>query len=442
MSFSKHFIRAFLVGIAVFVVMQLIQYANVNKFPDAQQLLIWFGYNQFYAVILYLVNAYYFRFLLKWFPNEVFKSKNLLKGAAGGIVLTVISLFFIRLVTETLFGGKSISDFFAAEKMEYYYVSFLISAVVSAIFYTVYYYQNKQETKVTEQKIIAGTASAKFEALKNQLDPHFLFNSLNVLTGLIEENPEAATRFTTSLSKVYRYVLEQKTKELVTLEEELKFAELYMSLLTVRFEDSIVFSLPTQLKNSQAKVVPLSLQLLLENAVKHNQVTPSKKLHITISEENGMLVVTNNMQQKQSLKESTGVGLQNIRDRYALLTKNPIIINESRKEFSVAIPILDESIKTIHTPETYISEKRYKLAKKRVEQIKVFYLHLGIYLICVPGFLYLNYISNAGFPWALFPIVGWGIGVASHASETFNYNPFFGKKWEERKIRELMDKDN
>src|SRR5690554_1896136 len=118
MSFSKHFIRAFLVGIAVFVVMLLIQYANVNKFPDAQQLLIWFGYNQFYAVILYLVNAYYFRFLLKWFPNEVFKSKNLLKGAAGGIVLTVISLFFIRLVTETLFGGKSISDFFAAERSE------------------------------------------------------------------------------------------------------------------------------------------------------------------------------------------------------------------------------------------------------------------------------------------------------------------------------------
>ena len=442
MSFIKHFIRAFLVGMAVFFVMLLIQYANVNKFPNAHQLLIWFGYNQIYAVILYLVNAYYFRFLLKWFPNEVFKSKNLLKGAAGGIVLTVISLFFIRLITETFIAGKSISDFFAEEKMEYYYVSFLISAVVSAIFYTVYYYRNKQESKVTEQKIIAGTASAKFEALKNQLDPHFLFNSLNVLTGLIEENPEAATRFTTSLSKVYRYVLEQKTKELVTLEEELKFAELYMSLLSVRFEESIVFSLPKQLRNPQDKVVPLALQLLLENAVKHNQVTPSKKLHITISEENGMLVVTNNVQQKQYLKESTGVGLQNIRDRYALLTNKPIIINESRKEFSVAIPILNPNIKIINTPEIFISEKKYKLARRRVEQIKVFYLHFGIYLICVPVFLYLNYISNAGFPWALFPIAGWGIGVASHASETFNYHPFFGRKWEERKIRELMDKDN
>lgn len=442
MQIFKHFIRAFFVGIAVFIVIAIIQYVNGFTFSNVRQLLTGLVYNQLYAVILYMVNAYYFRFLLHRFPNEVFKLKNLLKGALGGVLLTVLTLFLIRVLTETWIGGKSFSDFFVKEELGYYYVSFLISVVVTAIFYTVYYYRNKQESKVTEQKIIAGTASAKFDALKNQLDPHFLFNSLNVLTGLIEENPEAATRFTTSLSKVYRYVLEQKTKELVTLEEELKFAELYMSLLTVRFEDSIIFSLPKHLKDPQAKVVPLSLQLLLENAVKHNQVTPSKKLHITISEENGMLVVTNNMQQKQSLKESTGVGLQNIRDRYALLTKNPIVINESRKEFSVAIPILDESIKIINTPETYISEKRYKLAKKRVEQIKVFYLHLGIYLICVPGFLYLNYISNANFPWALFPIVGWGIGVANHASETFNYNPFFGKRWEERKIRELMDKDN
>jgi sensor histidine kinase YesM len=442
MSFLKHFIRAFVVGIAVFIVMLLIQYANVNAFPEGRQLLIWFGYNQFYSVILYLVNAYYFRFLLKWFPNEVFRSKNLLKGAVGGILLTVISLFLIRLFTETIISGKSIPEFFEGEKLEYYYISFLISAVVSAIFYTVYYYQNKQETKVTEQKIIAGTASAKFDALKNQLDPHFLFNSLNVLSSLIEENPEAATRFTTSLSKVYRYVLEQKSKELVTLEEELKFAALYMSLLTVRFEDSIVFSSPTHLKNPQAKVVPLSLQLLLENAVKHNQVTSAKKLYISIYEENGSLVVTNNVQQKQSLKESTGVGLQNIRDRYALLTTKPIVITESRGKFSVAIPILEESFTIVNPQETYISEKRYKVAKKRVEKLKVFYLHFGIYVVCIPVFIYLNYVSRVGFPWAFFPIFGWGIGVANHASEAFNYSPFFGKNWEERKIRELMEKDN
>ena len=263
-----------------------------------------------------------------------------------------------------------------------------------------------------------------------------------MLTSLIEENPEAATRFTTALSKVYRYVLEQKSKELVTLEDELKFAKLYMSLLTVRFEDSIVFSSPKNILNPQAKVIPLSLQLLLENAVKHNQVTSSNKLYITIVEENGTLVVSNNVQPKQSLKESSGVGLQNIRDRYSLLTERPILIKEDGAVFSVAIPILEENFKILNIQETYISEKRYKMARKRVEEIKMFYLHFGIYLICIPGFIYLNYLSNAGFPWAFFPIIGWGIGVANHASEAFNYSPFFGKNWEERKIRELMDKDN
>ncbi len=388
-----------------------------------------------------MVNAYYFGFLLKQFPNQVFKARNLLKGLLGGISVTLLSLFLIRAFTEIIIDKRSFSEFIAFEKIEYYYISFIISVVVTAIFYSVYYYRNKQENRVTEQKIIAGTASAKFDALKNQLDPHFLFNSLNVLTSLIEENPEAATRFTTSLSKVYRYVLEKKNKELVTLEEELQFAELYMSLLAVRFEDSIVFTKPTKLENPQAKVVPLSLQLLLENAVKHNQVMPSKKLHINISEENGTLIVTNNIQPKQVLKESTGVGLRNIRDRYALLTQRNVTIQENRKEFSVAIPILNENIKIMNTQDTFISEKKYKLAQKRVEKLKGFYIHLAIYIMMVPVFIYLNFISKAGFPWALFPIVGWGIGVTSHASETFNYNPFFGKDWEDRKIRELMDKD-
>ena len=441
MRILKDLGKAFFVGMLVFIILGVIQYANGYEFSSGREILVWFLYNQFYAVVLYMVNAQYFGFLLKTFPNQVFKPKNLLKGLFGGILVTLLGLFFIRVITEVVIEGRSFSEFIFSEKIEYYYISFIISVVVTTIFYTAYYYRNKQEKRVTEQKIIAGTASAKFDALKNQLDPHFLFNSLNVLTSLIEENPEAATRFTTSLSKVYRYVLEQKSKELVTVEEELKFAELYMSLLAVRFEDSIVFTKPLKLKDPKAKVVPLSLQLLLENAVKHNQVMPSKKLHINISEENGTLIVTNNVQPKQVLRESTGVGLRNIRDRYGLLTQRPVSIQENRKEFSVAIPILTENFKIMNTSDTYISEKKYKLAKKRVEKLKGFYIHLVIYILFAPVFIYLNYISNAGFPWALFPIVGWGIGVMGHAAETFNYNPFFGKDWEERKIHELMDKD-
>ncbi len=442
MRILKEFGKAFFVGTLVFIILGLIQYANGYQYDNGRDILVAFLYNQLYSVILYMVNAYYFVFLLKIFPDQVFQTKNLLKGLLGGVLVTLFALLLIRFITEVIIDGRGFAEFIAAEKMEYYYISFIISVVVTTIFYAVYYYRNKQQTIVKEQKIIAGTASAKFDALKNQLDPHFLFNSLNVLTSLIEENPKAATRFTTSLSKVYRYVLEQKNKELVTLEEELKFAELYMSLLAVRFEDSIVFTLPSKLENPQAKVVPLSLQLLLENAVKHNQVMPSKKLYITIAEENGNLVVTNNRQPKQVLKESTGVGLRNIRDRYALLTERPVSINKNPKEFSIAIPILGENLQIMNTPQTFISEKKYKLAKKRMEKLKAFYIHLALYILFVPIFIYLNYISRAGFPWALFPIVGWGIGITSHAAETFNYNPFFGKDWEARKIRELMDKDD
>ncbi|MCG2418307.1 2TM domain-containing protein [Aequorivita sp. F47161] len=441
MRILKDFLKAFSVGSLVFIILGVIQYANGYEFTSVRELLIMFLYNQLYAVVLYMANAYYFGFLLEKFPNQVFKTKNLLKGIVGGIFVTLLGIFFIRIITEVLIEGRSFSEFLAAEKVAYYYISFIISVVVTAAFYTYYYYRNKQQSIVTAQKIIAGTASAKFDALKNQLDPHFLFNSLNVLTSLIEENPEAATRFTTSLSKVYRYVLEQKSKELVTLEEELNFAKLYMSLLAVRFEDSIVFTMPEKLENPQAKVVPLSLQLLLENAVKHNQVMPSKKLYITISEENGSLIVTNNRQPKQVLKESTGVGLRNIRDRYSLLTERPVAIKNTQREFRISIPILGENIKIMNTSQTFISEKKYRLAKKRVEKLKGFYLHLTIYLLFVPVFIYLNYISRAGFPWAIFPIVGWGMGVTGHAAETFDYNPFFGKNWEERKIRELMDKD-
>ncbi|MCW8980401.1 MAG: 2TM domain-containing protein [Altibacter sp.] len=432
--------KAFFVGTLIFIVIGIIRYFNGERIDNGKQLLIMFGYNQLYSVVLYMANALLIIYLLKRYKNELFKVYNLSKGILGAIAVTILSLFFLRFITEVMIAGETLTEFIAGESVQYYYVSFIISAVVTSIFYAFYYYKYSQEKKVKEQKIIAGTASAKFDALKNQLDPHFLFNSLNVLTSLIEENPEAATRFTTSLSKVYRYVLEQKNKELVTVAEELKFAQLYMSLLEMRFEDSIVFTVSDSITNTDAKVVPLALQLLLENAVKHNQVTPERKLFITIYEEDGNLVVKNNVQPKQVVKESSGVGLRNIRQRYYLLTDRPVTIREDHKEFSIAIPMLTKETNIMKTQETYISEKKYERAKKQVEELKSFYVHLTIYLLMIPVFVWLNFRST-GFPWAIFPIVGWGFGVMGHAMEVFHYNPFLGKDWEEKKIKKLMDDD-
>lgn len=441
MFFFKELGKAFFVGVLIFLVLGLIQYLTGNYNYDGKTLLIAFLYNQLYSVILYMANMYFIRYMQHHYKQELFRPNVLLKGVVGGVLITIVGLLFIRWITEMLVKGESFSEFVAGEQLQYYYTGFIISMVIVSIFYGFHYYKYKQETKVKEQKIIAKTASAQFDALKNQLDPHFLFNSLNVLTSLIEENPDAATRFTTSLSKVYRYVLEQKNKELITVEEELKFARLYMSLINMRFEDSIVFKVPEKLSNPEAKVVPLSLQLLLENAVKHNQVTPSKKLHITIYEEQGNLVIKNNVQPKNVVKESSGVGLENIRQRYFLLTDRPVEIRQEKGEFMVAIPLLTKSTMTMQTQDTYISGKRLERAKKKVEELKGFYIHLTIYLIMVPFFIYLN-LKSTSFPWAIFPIGGWGFGVLGHASEVFDWNPLFGKEWEERKIRKFMDEDS
>ncbi len=441
MLFFKELGKAFFVGILIFLVLGLIQYLAGNFDYTGKTLLIAFLYNQLYSVILYMANMYFIRYMKNHYGQELFKFDNILKGAAGGILITILGLLFIRWITEMIVKGESFSEFISGEHLGYYYTGFIISMVIVSIFYGFHYYKYKQESKVKAQKIIAKSASAQFDALKNQLDPHFLFNSLNVLTSLIEENPEAATRFTTSLSKVYRYVLEQKNKDLITVEEELKFARLYMSLINMRFEDSIVFTAPERLSNPEAKVVPLSLQLLLENAVKHNQVTPAKKLHITIFEENGNLVIKNNVQSKSVVKKGSGVGLQNIRQRYSLLTDRPMKIQQNEREFKVMIPLLTKSTMTLKSQDTYISGKRLERAKKKVEELKGFYIHFSIYLIMVPVFIYLN-LRSTSFPWAIFPIGGWGFGVLGHASEVYDWNPFFGKDWEERKIRKFMDEDS
>lgn len=438
----REFGKAFFIGFLVFLILFTITYLNGGRYKNFEHVLLDFGYNQLYSVVLYCGNAFYFYYLMKTYQSNIFQLKNLALGVLGAMFITVACIFLLRLFTETLFEGETFIEFLQGETLNKYYISFIISIVVTSVFYFVYYYRHKQENRVKEQKIIAGNASAKFDALKNQLDPHFLFNSLNVLTSLIEENPEAATKFTTALSKVYRYVLEQKNKDLVTLEEELKFAQLYMSLINMRFEDSIVFKMPTTLKNPLAKVVPLALQLLLENAVKHNQLTPSKKLFIEIEELEDSLLITNNLQAKQVIKESSGVGLRNIIQRYKMLTKEPVLIVENRSQFSITIPLLKKETTILQTQDTFISEKRYSSAKKRVEKLKGFYIHLTVYLIMVPVFIWFNYLSQIGFPWAIFPIVGWGFGITGHASETFGYHPFFGKDWEAKKIQKLMEKED
>ncbi|MCI9844771.1 histidine kinase [Flavobacterium pectinovorum] len=293
--------------------------------------------------------------------------------------------------------------------------------------------------EITQQKIIAGTANAKFESLKNQIDPHFLFNSLNVLSSLIEENPDNAQRFTTSLSKIYRYVLEQKDKELVSVEDELSFAKTYMNLLKMRFENSLFYELPSTDINPDAKVVPLSLQLLLENTVKHNVVSEQKPLHIRIFTDGDYLAIQNDFQKKEVLQDRQGVGLQNIVNRYAIITNRKVLIEQNEQTFTVKIPILTKQITVMETSADYSDEnKAYFRAKKRVEELKGFYANVISYCCVVPFLIFINLRFSPGFQWFWFSAIGWGFGVVMHAFKVFGYS----SDWEERKIREILEKEN
>jgi hypothetical protein len=287
-----------------------------------------------------------------------------------------------------------------------------------------------------EQKIIAGTANAKFESLKNQIDPHFLFNSLNVLSSLIEENPDNAQKFTTSLSKIYRYVLEQKDKDLVLVSEELAFAKTYMNLLKMRFENSITYELPENYENPEAKVVPLSLQLLLENTIKHNIVSENKPLHIKIYVKDNFLVIENNLQKKEVLSDRKGVGLQNIINRYGILSERKVLIQETEQQFAVHLPILTKQLSIMETSNTFNENTSYFRAKERVEKLKGFYGNLASYCIVIPILIIINLNSGSKFQWFWFPMLGWGLGVSFHAFEIFGY----GKSWEEKKIQEILNK--
>lgn len=392
-----------------------------------------------YGVVLTTINVLFFKYFdegIDW-ENNRFRKYRLPLGFIIGLVLTLIGVFLIRFVIVVGFQQKDFQTFIANENPAHYYVSLFIAFVISIAFHAIYFYKTTQESKVKEQKIIAGTASAQFESLKNQIDPHFLFNSLNVLSSLIEENPDTAQDFTTSLSKIYRYVLEQKDKELVPIEEEISFAKTYMELLNIRFENSITFLLP-DISDSDGKVVPLSLQLLLENCIKHNVVSEQKPLHVKIYIENGYLVVENNFQKKETLnQERKGVGLQNIVNRYAILTKRNVLVEETEQHFKVKIPILTKQLSIMNTTEIN-QNTSYIKAQKRVKDIKEFYSHLTTYCLIIPLLIFINLYTSSEFLWFFFPMFGWGIGLAIHAFATFGY----GKDWEEKKIKEIMEKDN
>ncbi|GGH02760.1 histidine kinase [Polaribacter pacificus] len=364
-------------------------------------------------------------------------------GIVATVVYTVSAVLANHYLMYVVILGYDSSLFFEGSLLQVHIFTIIFALAIAAFFHARGFMVNwkaSMSQKSTKQEFVAKTETAKFESLKSQIDPHFLFNSLNVLTSLISENPKQAERFTTKLSKVYRYVLEQRNKELIPLEEELKFARTYMELLHMRFEDAIQFEIPTQASSDELRIVPLSLQLLLENAVKHNVVSSNKPLVLRIFEEDGFLIIENNVSPKEAIGKSTKVGLNNITDRYRLLTRRSVSIVNNQKTFKVSLPLLTKNNKPMFSED--IKTTSYVRAVEKVEKLKEFYQNLASYCIVIPFLIFINLYTSPGYHWFWFPLFGWGIGVIFHGLDVYNYNPFLGRNWENKKIKELMEEDD
>ena len=216
----KELLRSLGIGLIIFIIINILNLIYNGKIQFDSELGKTFLYTILYSVSLGYSNQLVFCYLDKVFVNERFSLKRMIVGFLSSFVVTIFIIFLLRIFIEVLIERNSFESYWKNETLDNYVFAFVMTFIVLLCFYTFYIYKAYSDNKVKEQKIIAGTASAQFESLKNQIDPHFLFNSLNVLSSLIEENPDNAQKFTTSLSKIYRYVLEQKDKELVSVAEE------------------------------------------------------------------------------------------------------------------------------------------------------------------------------------------------------------------------------
>lgn len=437
----KHIIIAVSISLIVWIfilLMHFFQEASLPQFPMLMNLLMW---SMYFTFGFYLVNVPVVIWTQKLFSAYDWQSiaKRLIFGALISGIATFFAAIFMY-VLMLLIQGNSWENAVGWLKTEnaihVIQFSIWIAMTISMTFHVIATLQSYQANKLKVQKQKVIQISTEHESLKSQIGPHFLFNSLNVLNGLIEENPEIAQGFVGELSSVYRYVLEQKDKALVPLNEELSFAKTYMNLVQLRYEDGLEFELPEN-QREELMIVPLALQILLENCIKHNRISSVEPLRILVQIEGNQLIVSNNLQIKKQFTEKTGKGLSSIVSRYHSLTGTPVNIYQNENEFKVEIPLLTENQIKMEIKRKY-TEEEYRHAKEGVEELQGFYWNLASYIIINTFLTILDIRQDGVYNWAYWPLIGWGIGLTFHAINVFGI--FNSSGWKNKMIQRELEK--
>lgn len=248
------------------------------------------------------------------------------------IVYTIVAVYSILLFYRHILG-------FNIEANNIIYSSLVITFLISLFMHGRSFLLSWKQSAIDAERLKHESVTARYESLKNQVNPHFLFNSLNALTNLVYENQDLAAKFIKQLSEVYRYVLDTRDRELVSKEEELKFLESYIFLQKIRYGNNLVIDV--QLDDVHTSFPPLVLQMLIENAIKHNEISSDHPLTIRLYQKGDYVLVENNLRKKKLLnEESPGIGLSNIFSRYEILSSGKVETVEVDGKFVVKLPVL------------------------------------------------------------------------------------------------------
>lgn len=317
---------------------------NPQRLANPARLALTFGITVAYGAGLWLVNG----FAVDWLNRRVSWTeqplRRLLLTLATSLSGSLLVILLIQ-VALLLLTNQPLARMREPEMYAQVLVPLAITIIISLFNHSRSFFLQWREAAVRAERLEKETAVARLDSLRRQVDPHFLFNSLNALTSLVEENdPARAVRFIRQLSQVYRYVLDSQSHELVPLADELRFAESYLFLQKTRLGNALTVEMdmpPAEL--ASFFVPPLALQLLLENVIKHNTALQADPLHlrVTLDPAAPSLTVRNTRRPRPLAPgEASGLGLKNLMARYAFLTDKPVQVGEEAGEFVVTLPLL------------------------------------------------------------------------------------------------------
>ncbi len=328
------------IGMQLIVVSQM-YFFRAEMFEDSIALIIrlfrGIVLSFFAGIILSYPDLALIRYLNKKFPWKKKMVKRFIIqfpiAVIGGILITPVIVIPAGLIFSMEY------DFQTNLNNAYYLIilSFFLMVVLEALIYFNESSLARQEAEILEKEL----SQIRFEVLKSQVNPHFMFNSLNVLSGLIDSDVKKAQQFIDEFSHVYRYVLETIEQPVIKLEKELDFMRSYLFLQQIRYGEMLSYSVSIPAHLLKKVLPPLSLQVVLENAIKHNIINKSKPLNIAIYNENTFLVVKNNIQPKISSGNSTGLGLRNLVKRYALISRFVPVFSIENNNYIAKLPLIN-----------------------------------------------------------------------------------------------------